>query len=471
MNIYNFETGEPVIGSPDLSPNDKSDEYAVKAEEFHKTPFNPNPFFTVGDGKPKGYIGPTNPSGVSVGFMNPPIGDLQNGLIYMNSPTTNMGYGYQQQQPQFQGFGIVPPGVYPNGFVGNPAFQLMSQWQQNGYIPNNPYFQNQFLRNPIQYQDRIVHVDGYNPTGSTMLLKSNTDELIEQMQVDMMKEQELAQAKREQRMQGWFNANAYGYNYYGVPYYQNGFDQDIINKYRRKLDDMKQEAIMKRKNLNKNFSRLVHNYLGDDITDQDIDTFYDGYSYTIPGAQIASNEKQEYLSKLQPFENATAYQEADRKITELYQMANPPGRDTNGFLHDLGFVKTMYRLEEEAHRRRDTKQYYDSDIYHRFMRKYALENNIQDPILTSGKSREEILKDVFGENALQEIESLGNKLGTRVNEDGRIEISASEDMKRRLDPNYIQQPVPVVINQNEENDYANSRSKFLESIYAAAKGG
>lgn len=485
MISYNYDTGEPIVGSPEITSQDDSDQFAVKAQDLYR--YQANPYFTVNNPNQRsGYTIPNNQYGPTANFMNPPEPqyNLQNSLSYMNpNQTTNMGYGYQG--PQFQGFGMVPPGVYPSpiqqpiGYAGNPAFQLMSQWQQQGYQSSSPYYQNQFQRTPfqqpqqVQYQDQTIHVPGYNPTGSEGMLRADAEEVCNQLQVDMMYEQEAAKARREERMQGWFNNNAYGYNnYYGVPYYQNQYDYNIVLKYRQKLEQMKQEAILRRRNFNKNLSRLVHNYLDDGVTEEQINNLYDGYSYTIPGAQIKSYSHQDYLSNLKEFNNASYYQEYDKKVTEFFRYMSPAGRNLNEFLNDCGFIKTVYRLEDEMHKRRDAKQYYDSDTYHRFMRKFALENNIKDMDLfnNSPKTREQILTSVFGESTLKDIQNLEKNLGTKVDEDGRVIISASEEMKQRLDPGYISPITPVVVNQ-AESDYEKNRSIFLNSIYQAANSG
>lgn len=390
MDRVEYYSGEP-SGSPEMfsDPSDTSGQFVFNAGEVYG---NQPPAYQYSPYR--NYIPPQQPQQPNPMFMNPPVytGFGYNQPMYqqtpypsqpqigapMNYPTLNSG-GYQM------GVQTLDPSRMNTGFVGNPAFGLLSQWQAQGtpYMgPNSSYYDpvNQRVVFGAQQptQDKVVTVPGYNPGGTIGMLTSDAQAICDQMQVDMMYEQQEAIAKRQQRSQGNFNYNQYGYmNYYGgygSPFMQ---DNSVYNKYMRKLEDMKQEAIERRTSFNKKLSMICHNYLNDGVTEADINRIYDGYTYTIPGTSVAEYQTQERLYRLVPFNNVSAYQQHSLEVSKLYHMVAPDGLNMNEYFGNLGMFKIVDNLEKEFHRRRNTQQYYGEDIYHEYMRKYALEHDIE----------------------------------------------------------------------------------------------
>jgi len=482
MDRVEYYSGEP-SGSPEIltDPTDISGQFAFNASGMYQQPAY-NPY--------QAYMSQPN-------FMNPP----QQPMVY------NTGYGYNQQ-PRFDQFGrpimstvqqfgapmnnpmmpnqignsqTIDPSRINTGFVGNPAIGLLNQWQQQGtpyQYPNGSYYDplNQrvvYAPQPQQYQDKVVTVPGYNPGGCIGMLTSDAQEVCEQMQLDMMYEQQAAIAKRMQRSQGTFNANQYGYtNYYGMPYVNSYYDNSVYNKYMEKINKMKEEAIERRTRFNKRLSLAVHNYLKDGVTESDIDRIYDGYTYTIPGASVYEYQNQERLSRLVPYNNAWMYQKHSAEVTALYHMIAPPGHNMNEFFAEAGLFKIMDNLEKEYHRRRNTQNYFDTDIYHEYMRKYAMEHEIEaqeyqrdrataEKItnLTMEKqgnvTREDIMNILYPP---EKREELRNK-GFIINPDGTTEIKPPEF-------GILNGSAPTVeIRSENEIDYEMRRSAFIASVY------
>lgn len=217
---------------------------------------------------------------------------------------------------------------------------------------------------------------------------------------------------------------------------------------------------------------ICHNYLKDGVTESDIDKIYDGYTYTIPGTSVVEYQNQERLARLVPFNNAHLYQEHSRMVTKAYQMIAPPGHNLNEFLADCALFKIVDNMEKEYHRRRNTQNYFDTDIYHEYMRKYAIEHDIE--MQDQQRNRETAKKltdltiqkqgDVTKQDIMdvlyppEKIQELRNN-GFIINPDGTTEIKP---------PDYLfnnnSAPRPEIHSENEL-DYEMRRSAFIASIY------
>ena len=121
----------------------------------------------------------------------------------------------------------------------------------------------------------------------------------------MIIEQEEAIAQRNKRMQGYFNNN-FGSNYYGMPYYSTYMDYNVLNKYKQKAAEIRQEAINKRVTFNKNLSRIANSYLGKETNEEDLTRLYEGYDYVIKGVQQQQDNLQAELSRMKPISNQSA---------------------------------------------------------------------------------------------------------------------------------------------------------------------
>lgn len=484
MDRVEFYSGESV-GSSDLfaDPNDNSGQFAFNASDLYNYNYNNRQQYASYTPFQNNYMNPPpQQQYMGFGYNQPNYGYQQNYYGYpqqqygapMNTPY--MPYNPYQANPyQPNNSQIMNPNQINTGYVGSPAIGMINQWQQR---PGTPYYQNgwydpynQQVVQQAPVQDQTVFVNGFNPTGSVGLLTSDAEEICAKMQVDMMMEQQAAIAKRQQRSQGYFNANIGGYNYYGMPLYSQ-FDTGVYQKYMNKLQEMKQQAIDRRLKFNKNLSRMCHNFLKDGTTDSDIDRIYDGYSYTIPGASIVEYRTQEKLKQLVPFNNAWMYQRHSAEVSALYHMIAPPGRNMNEFFQDAGLFFTLNEMEKEYHRRRNTQNYYDTDIYHEHLRKFALEHDIEirekkhtretaerlaDLAISKGGNvtKKDIIEALYTPQQLEEM----SKNGFVIGPDGSISLNAQLPNTPMRSSN-----TPEIISENEL-DYEMRRSAFIASIY------
>ena len=422
MNRFDYFTGEPVDGSPPLMSEATTDMSNVNVIDLTQLDQ------------------PVQQASAQYSY-NP--ADRFNQIQQQNQYYQPGMYGYNQQpimqqqpMPQFPYMSNPIPNYGYNGYGGgcaNPAFQFMSQ---------NPYFQNQYAQQ--NYSDKVVHIPGFNASGTDILLTKDAQEVCDKLQTDMMFEQEEAIAKRNQRVQGYFNAN-YGSNYYGMPYMSNYMDQSVSAKYKNIIDDMRNEAIRRRRNFNMNLSRLVRSYNGEEISDEEIEKIYDGYTYTIPGKTVQNYEQQDRLAQMVPVSNQPAYARASAAITQEHNMIVAPNGNMQEFLRDVGPLRSYYNLEEEMHRRRDSSQYFQADGYKRFLRKSISQRmGEQSPGGTPPQ------QNIPYGSAFPTLNNSGSIL-----EDGTLNITA---------PPWLGNQKIQIANEMEQN-FEENRSKFLQSIY------
>ena len=461
MNRVNYYTGQPVDESvAQLSdPTDNSNQFAFNASEAYNYNFvapqipqpQPMPMFQQYQQFPQGQGYMTPPTGFMGAPMNTPY------VPWRSQNPNTINRWQQQTYSSFGGYAGAP-------YMGTGMTQQVGVY--NPVIQQPMYFQQQ---QPQQVQDRVVHVPGYNPFGNPGLLLSNAEELCDQMQVDAMFENEKAMAKREERMQGYFNNNMGGYNYYnnfyGMPYMNNlNYDQNVYNSLVSKIQEMADAAIERRLNFNKNISRMVHNYLGDNVTDEQINTLYEGYTYTIPGTSIKEYEIQDKLYNCVPFDNSGYYQKLDANVTAMYRSLAPAGRNMNEFLYDAGFLILEDKIEKQLHRNRDGSRLYNSDTYHRYLRKYALENELeqhQQKVIKEVEAgnfdnlpttRMEAVKFLFGDKVAQGFANFEQKMA-----------NGYQPIRQIAPPDHL--GTPVIMTDEEEADFEMRRNAFIESIY------
>ena len=497
MDKIEYYSGEP-SSSPELfsDPMDTSDQFIMNARDMYQQQpaYNYNPYQSYSPMYQQpvpGFMNP--PAQINTGygynqpmyqqsqqyrtdqFGRPVISNIQpfNGAP-MNNPTMNSQQGYSMG---------IDPSQINTGYVGNPAIALLNQWNQQGtpyQYPNGSYYDpvnQRVVFSPIQQQqqtvqDKVVTVPGYNPGGNIGMLTADAQDVCDQMQVDMMYEQQAAIAKRMQRSQGNFNANQYGYmNYYGSPYVNSYYDNTVYNKYMDRIYQMRDQAIERRTNFNKRLSRAVHNYLKDGVTDDQINRIYDGYTYTIPGTSVAEYQTQERLSRLVPFNNAWMYQKHSAEVSALYHMIAPEGHNMNEFFADAGMFQVMENMEKEYHRRRNTQNYYNGDIYHEYMRKYAMEHELEYQVHERDRetaekladlalekqgnvTREDIMNVLYPPEKREEL----RRNGFIINPDGSTEIRPPEFMLNNSPP------VSEIVSENEI-EYEMRKGAFIASIY------
>ena len=172
-------------------------------------PPQPQPGYYQQPVQPQPMMGEPDTFNLGQMYENPQSGGFSG---YSGSPFTSAWNRYQQQhQPYynhppnyFQGYNNPFGGyasTYNNGSYGTPIVNA-----GNGVLMNT------------SATDVVVEVDGYNPLGcSRGLLRSDAEEICEQMERDMMAEKERAIIRREKNAKGYFNANMGGYMaYYGA---------------------------------------------------------------------------------------------------------------------------------------------------------------------------------------------------------------------------------------------------------------
>ena len=326
------------------------------------------------------------------------------------------------------------------GFAGNPVFGMYGQQNNWGMQYMQP-----------QFQERTVHVPGLN-FGSGRLL-SNAEEVCDKLQVEMMMEQEEAACKRQERFQGYFNNNGYN-NYYGMPYYNSYYDTSIYNKYRGKIDEMRKEAIERRIDFNKNLKRLCNNILGQEMSEEDLDSLYRGYDYTIPASQMKAIYENDRFSKMVPVSNQQAYANNFQNLHNFYDgiMQQMDTQDLNGFLGALGIVQVCDNLEQEIHNRKDGSRLYDSNSYKRYLRRHIAERNG----MVQQNNNQQFLNPAQAIDAslFPTMSQSGSIL-----DDGTISITAPPWLGGSTGRR-------ILVNNEMEQHFEENRRAFLNSIYS-----
>ena len=532
MQEYNYFTGSPT------DPADYSDQFVVNARDIYQDQqmsAPANPYFTVGSGK--GYQGPgpgsslsfydqngtqvnqvnipPNPQPINNPYM--PVGNLH----YGQQPMQNQQYAVPQspimgqlqtpyspvmQYPQFNGqlqgqMQYSAPGPqYQNyyrdggpgivsyrapGYTGNPALDYIRQQQNRGTIYSQPIYQ----YGQPQVQERVVHVAGADPLSSgKYLFTADVKDQIEQLQADMIIENQEYLAKREMQMKHqqdtFLSANPVNYGmYYGNYYARNTsmIDPTILSKYRGKVNEILVDAENRRVGYNKNLSKLCHSWLGIDVPEQELDRTYSGYNYTVPQEDIQFAMHQQRIENMVPVNTAAKYWAHDAAVTAEFRKYCPDGRSMNEFFNDCTMLNIREAENEEKHRRMDGKLYYDQDIFHSYLRKYAKEKMIDDSAIDySTATKGDIMKQLMGQDNVNEFE----KDGIHITDEGKFTFNPAENARAHWDsvpenikniyrangeaPPGDRQASPsvtqVIQNENVAN-YQYNRSKFFQSIF------
>ena len=427
-------------------------------------------------------------------FMNPPEPNPMP-MQPMMYQQPQMNYGYQQMQPmmyqqqpmmqqQMTWYGQQPqmqPTMYqqpmmqqqPMGRI-NPAFSLIQQNPALANAGSTPFslYGNRFVpAAQQQFQDRVIHVPGIN-MGFGRIYTTDVYDQLENLQVEYMKEKAAHEAKMSKAYKGYFNNNMQGYNFYGTFY--NQFDGSIENKYRQKVADLCQQGLQRGSNLAKHLSKLCHNFVGEPISDEDLDRMYSGYDIVIPGAVQQQDAIQAELSRFRTLNpkdpkdnpylaNFLAIKGAHNKLMQNVH-------NLNDFLEMQGVLKTIDLLEDEDRRRRDGSQYFNGDAYHSYIVRNMIEKGKPNPMgqkvaeEVSQMSQEEVQQEAnavvknnipFGDNFPILNESMS------VLEDGTFNLSFPKDMNaayKNISPRQL------IAEQRMEAHFEENKRKFLESI-------
>ena len=293
------------------------------------------------------------------------------------------GYGYNQQ---------------PQSFYYNPMYQSPPQY----YQPYNPYaYQQTFgigMGNPAfgymrqqgwqepPQSDVTIDIKPFNPRGGEFIPPDGYEEELEKLKQEFWMEQEKAKAKATVDNIGRQQSNSYwnnGYNYYGMPYYNNPWanpqTNSVNSQYINMLKQMEQDARQARKDMTKNLAMLAHNYLGDQCDMQVFNEIYDGRTITIPGQEVVAQKAMNRLATLVPFDNSQWYRDQQAKATSQYRKYIKKDANLKETFENMALVAIEYELEEEEHRRRrEQKERYNSTGYKYLIQKKLMEDYAQE---------------------------------------------------------------------------------------------
>lgn len=382
-----------------------------------------------------------------------------------------MNYGYPQMQPTMYQQQMMQPMQQPMGKV-NPALLMI---QQNPALANagsqyGPYGTRFVPAAQQQFQDKVIHVPGIN-MGFGKIYSTDIYDQLENLQVEYMKEKAEHDAKVAKANKGYYNNNP-GYNYYGM-WNSQFYDTSIENKYRQKVADLYNQGVQRGNNLARHLSKLVHNYMGDPITDEDLDRMYSGYDVVIPGAIQQQDAVQAELSRFRtlnpsdPRDNPYLANFLAIKGAHNNLMQNV--HNLNDFLEMQGVLKTLDLLEDEERRRRDGTQYFNGDAYHSYIVRNMIQKGKPNPM---GQKVAEEISQMSQDEVQNEANAVKNNIPFGDNfpilnetmtmlEDGTFNFSFPKDMNsayKNISPRQF------IAEQRMEAHFQENKRKFLESI-------
>lgn len=393
----------------------------------------------------------TMPTTLSADFMNPPAvyqqGDY-NPLI-QNANPAQYNYGpsqvppmasYQQQRNvaaanlQQQLGSPLPIQVY--GYGGMPQYN-------NGY---GSYFQQ-------QYQPAVQIVQGFNPLGVSEIPYTNHEQKAADIQ-NYYNDQ--AERYKDTRYNNYQNT----YNYYG--YYNTTYmDPNIIQGYNKAKSDLEQEAKDNRIEINKAISRMVHSYLGDGITEEQLDAIYDDKRITVPGMNYEDFQEQQEELKLSRLVdvhemNVRKMREADAQVTQKHNQIVNKDSNLGEFMSQAGMLlyQDAYEAMQKAQKNRDifTNKEFRDYIGSQIERREPNSNNA---------NAFKALFETFPE--AKDMISEGHPDGIDLMDDGSVKIQLPEYMRK---DNELHMATP----NKEQMDYAQERAKFISQIYNSGGG-
>lgn len=368
-------------------------------------------------------------------------------------PMFNQNQGYHQQS-----MGIGAP--YYNGYGNFGNFSAYGN-----VMPNRPMFnQQQFYQPP---QPTTYHIPGFNPGGSQYLPNTNWEEQINELQMQYWLEKQEVDVANEMKMQqSVYGGNQWGYNYYGMPYYNPYAYNGLDNEFSKRLNDIKQEAENNRTQLNIRLLKLAHNMMGDEISDEEIERRCTGYDIPIPQSTYQDNQnyyQQVRLSNMVEVSNAKYYSDARAKRQRELDAIIPPDSNMKETFDGLGLLAAELELEEEKHRRKDLGRSYASDnnAYKYYVRKKAKERYAAEHgTIPNGMRSENQFNNVFGKQLINQFPTLSQN--ATIADDGTLNVSLSlpVNVGSHVGETY------TISNANEA-EYEKKREqfgKFLDSI-------
>ena len=449
MKHEDFYTGEPTMGSPPISPEAE----AANMASFGKYDYDPRYRQQTVSMQPTtiypgnyGYNTNMNPGYYPTVQQQQPVYSSP----YAGYQQYQGGYGYQQQPQQY-------------GLGANPAFQYAVQPQ---------YYQ------PVQAQPVTYTVPGYSPTGSEYLPPIGYEDTIEKMKTEYWYESEIESAKQEVDNEGRYQYNlGYGYNFYGMPYYNPySYNSVVQNKYRQKLQEMEEQAREARRQFNLNLCELAYNYCNETYDEEELKRRLDGYTVELPGVTNIDLYNQNRLDNLVPFDNSQMYRDYDARVSAEHNQYIPKDATMEETFADFGLLGAHYAMQEEEHRRRNGKLYYNSsnDGYKNFIHRKAKERYMREKGIIPTENNTQNAQPMPSNGSIDKAQDLLNNFPTLkqsayLSEDGTLNITCNFGKH---------QGETYSVHNSQEAEYDKKRERFNAfinsipgAIYKSQTGG
>lgn len=455
MFRYNMMTGEPDNGSPNENFGVMSTQEIVNNASLIPPPNQPGGQYVYNT---DARFGPmytqtmyTQMSGPYPGYQNPAMMQMMqaNGQFGYNMPMQIQQQPMQQNKPWYYdnmmkanggGIGFMNPPQYPNGYG-------------NGYSSYNQ----------PQYQDQTYVIPAFN-FGSDTLFPADIEDRIAELQLSLYNELEESYVERMKRQSAY--QNNMGWNgYYGPNMMID--DPAIINKYQNIAQEIRNEAIERRTNFNKNLVRAAFNvaYGPENVDDEMIERMFTPVTVTIPAEQVQNNAHQDFLNRLVPCDgNAWYYRQMTIKASEEHNKYFPKGDRTTLAEYLDGATEMLFdmSLEEEKHKRRNGQILYRQDgSYRELLRAKIMERKgLTNNGIIKGSDEMPDLTNLIDSNGMPGTAFPTLRASSTRLEDGSILITP---------PPWITEKEGTTeslkLKNQMESDYERNRGKFIDSIF------
>lgn len=341
---------------------------------------------------------------------------------------------------------VLQPGYYPGGYGGS--------------FYGSPYYQNPYQQRPTTYD-----IPGISPFGE-YLPPADYEQRITEIQMEYYNKQQEVEAKSEvdRASQQSYYGGYYGYNYYGVPFYNtyqyNGINSELVQE----VEKLKEEARENRMQFNLNMSRLAHNFNHDDISDDSLEQRYRGKTVNIPQAIIPSYQfyyEQSRLENMVPFDNSQVYRDYHAAVSREFNEIIPKDSNLKETFDNMGIVAAQWEMEEEQHRRRDQSTLYNSsnNAYKHFVRQKAKERYCKEKGISMLPNGEAVNLQQMRQGVLSSTPVLSQN--ATLADDGTLNVSLTI-------PYNVGSHIGETYSVNaQEKEYAEKRERFgrfLDSI-------
>lgn len=324
-------------------------------------------------------------------------------------------------QPQFSGYGLISSPIQYGSLGYNPGIQSFNPQvtYNRGAVPQ---YNSQYSGYNYSYQDQTYTIPGFNPSNTNVMYSSDLEE----------KRNELNRQMNEE-IEKYNENNIYSnYNYYGNLNRVNPF---IVEKYRKKQYELELEAKQKRIDFNKRLSSIAYTCLNGEPPEQEyLDNIYDDKTITVPATNVETYNIVQRLERCTVEVNKTDsanYINHDNNVTAEHNSIINPNMSMVDFFNNAGELYAL-GLQEEVNKEKKnkSKMYDNSDNYRRYL------------------ARQLERRDGTVPNTL--FPTLSNS--SSLLEDGTLQINMPDWLK-------------VKDGKESEQKYAQSRQKFIESIY------